>query len=419
MFRKIFYLILFVLVTGIVVSPFFILGSTPLIRETLNFNATEIDRAKSLLKRNDPRRLPPGTIVTQWIDQDEISLIAGYMLTQLGGGGVAVEFHPGRAIIQGTIPIPDNLIGNYLNFSVILGQWSNSLSVESLILGDIAIPGWIAEPVRDYANRALQQIPEYKAALEALNGMQILEDRMLVIFQWRPELVDRLKSRGQNLIVSDEEKQRLLAYSKQIAAVSSNPQLPDTVSLSAFLTPLFFLAEARGGDPVEENRAAILALSFYFSGVDIARMVGVDLPQQNRVSKRLTLSGRYDFAQHFLSSAALTLTGGAGLADTIGLFKELDDAKGGSGFSFTDLGADRSGVRMAEFATANAASARSLQTFLTGQFSEEDFIPDFLDLPEFLPNERFEREYGGVGGAGYNELLADIEGRLDRCRLYQ
>jgi len=404
---------------GLIALPFLLIEQTATVRGQIGNSPVQVDRAKALLKRNDPRRLKSGEVVTQWIDEEEITLIAGYALSQLKGGGVNIELHPGRAYTQLTLGLPDNPIGNYLNIAIYFSQWSSTLTIESLTIGSVTVPGWIAEPIRDYGNQALMRIPEYRAAMQALNGLQLLEDRMLVIYQWQPELVDRLKSQGRDLVVDDALKQRLLAYSKQISAVAANPGLPRETSLTEFLTPLFILAEARGGDPVEENRAALLALSFFFSGVDIARMMGVQLPPGDRVNKRLTLSGRYDFAQHFLTSAALTLTAGQGFADTVGLFKELDDAKGGSGFSFTDLGADRTGVRVAELAVANATSARKVQTFMSGNLTEEDFIPNFLDLPELLPSEEFQRVYGGVGGARYNELLTDIESRLDTCKLFQ
>jgi hypothetical protein len=403
---------------GTIALPFLLIEQNPIIQGQVGNSPAQIDRAKALLKRNDPRRLAAGEVVTQWIDEEEITLIAGYALSQLKGGGVNVELHPGRAYTQLTLGLPDNPIGPYMNISIYFSQWSSTLAIESLSIGSITVPGWIAEPLRDYGNLALMRIPEYKAAMHALNGLQLLEDRMLVIYQWQPDLVDKLKSQGRDLIVDEALKIRLLAYSKQIRLVAANPGLPRETSLTEFLKPLFVLADARGGAPVEENRAALLALSFFFSGVDIARMMGVQLPDGKQVNKRLTLSNRYDFAQHFLTSAALTLTAGQGFADTVGLFKELDDAKGGSGFSFTDLGADRTGVRLAELAVANAASARKVQAFMIKDLKEEQFIPHFLDLPELLTEEEFERVYGGVGGKRYNELVADIESRLDTCSLY-
>ena len=60
-------------------------------------------------------------------------------------------------------------------------------------------------------------------------------------------------------------------------------------------------------------------------------------------------------------SAAIAAAGGGVLADTIGVFKELDDSRGGSGFSFIDLLADRdvdpSGLNLGHCPTSSATEA--------------------------------------------------------------
>ena len=78
-------------------------------------------------------------------------------------------------------------------------------------------------------------------------------------------------------------------------------------------------------------------------------------------SRGLTMAGRGDLAQHFTVSAAVSAAAGAALADFIGLYKEIDDARRGSGFSFADLAADRAGTRLGQLATATEESARRLQ----------------------------------------------------------
>ncbi|MBV1878303.1 MAG: hypothetical protein KUG79_11725 [Pseudomonadales bacterium] len=420
MLKKIFTLGLIGLLLAIFALPFMLVQQESLVRGSVRYDANKTEQAKALLRRNDPRRLQPGEFATKWIDEQELVLIVSYILAQLDDdAAIAIEIHPGRAYIQLTIRLPENPIGPYLNFTLLLNQSSSILSIDSLTLGHLTIPGWIAEFVKQSSHQALLEIPEYSASITSLNGLQLLEDRMLVRFQWQPELLGRIKSKGQAFFVDEDLKIRLLAYAKQINQIANDPSLANKVSLKEFLGPLFYLAQLRGGDPVEENRAALLALSFYFSGIDVARMLGVELPDKTSTKKRLTLSNRYDFAQHFLTSAALTLLVGEGLADKIGLFKELDDAMGGSGFSFTDLGADRAGVRLAEFAISDTTSALQLQTFMTTDFSEASFMPNFLDLPELLTHQNFEENFGGVNGQEYNKLLRKIETRIDQCPLYQ
>ncbi len=119
------------------------------------------------------------------------------------------------------------------------------------------------------------RVPEYSAALEAVNGFRVLEDRMVLVYQWRPELLDRLKAEGRDLLVDEEERQRLVLYGKQIANVAASPDMGDSVSLARFMGPIFRFAQIREGDPVAENKAALLALSMYVGGVDTGRLLGL------------------------------------------------------------------------------------------------------------------------------------------------
>ena len=50
------------------------------------------------------------------------------------------------------------------------------------------------------------------------------------------------------------------------------------------------------------------------------------------------------------------------LSDVIGLYKEIEDSRGGSGFSFNDIAADRAGTRFGEKAVASEDSARGIAT---------------------------------------------------------
>jgi hypothetical protein len=176
------------LILGIVAVPFLAVERYQLVYSQVGYDAVKIDQAKALLKRNDPRRLAPGEFVTQWIDEQEISLAANYLLSQLNEGGVALELHPGYAYGQLSIVLPDNPIGRYLNATLILSQSSNTLNVESLVIGKITIPGPVAEPIQHFVHSQLTRLPEYHAAISSLNGLQLLEDRMLVMYQWNPAL---------------------------------------------------------------------------------------------------------------------------------------------------------------------------------------------------------------------------------------
>lgn len=415
--KKLLVLLLLVF-AGLGVCVVLAVQDAPLVPGSRGYTAIEIDQAKALLKRNDPRRNEPGAVVSQWMDENELGLLAGYALAQMEGGNATVELHPGMAYVNLTVNLPGNPLGRYLNLRLILSQVADIVGIEEMHIGGVHIPGVLADPILQTANTELKRFPEYAAMMEAVNGFRILEDRMVLVFQWRPELLDQLKSEGQQLLVDEEERQRLMLYARQIANIAASPDMDKTVSLARFLGPLFKFAKIREGDAVAENKAVLLSLSMYVGGVDTGRMLGLPR-QEGAVRRQLTLSDRHDFAQHFLMSAALQVTGGDSIANAVGLLKELDDAGGGSGFSFTDLGADRAGVRMGEIATQSATRARQVQEQMSRITDESQFMPDFLDLPELMPDAEFKSRYGGVGGPQYQAIADDIERRINQAPIFR
>ncbi len=133
----------------------------------------------------------------------------------------------------------------------------------------------------------------------------------------------------------------------------------------------------------------------------------------------VTLAGRTDFPQHFTISAALTATAGSPLSDAVGLYKEVDDARRGSGFSFNDIAADRAGTRFGALAMAGPDARARLETVLARGLREADLIPDVRDLPEFMAEPEFLRRFGGVGAPPYRRMMADIEQRIAALPLYR
>lgn len=131
----------------------------------------------------------------------------------------------------------------------------------------------------------------------------------------------------------------------------------------------------------------------------------------------VTLAGRTDFPQHFTISAALAATAGSPLSNAVGLYKEVDDSRRGSGFSFNDIAADRAGTRFGEVATSGNGAAR--QQVLARGLRETDLIPDVRDLPEFMAEPEFLKCFGGIGAPPYRKMMADIEQRISALALYR
>jgi uncharacterized protein YfiM (DUF2279 family) len=243
------------------------------------------------------------------------------------------------------------------------------------------------------------------------------ENRLAVTYVWQADLPTRLRAG----LVPPEDETRLREHQSRLAAVIAElPRRPE-LSLSELIGPMMAFAAARGasGDPVAENRAALLVIAFYANGRGLEAVVPAARTWPRPPVREVLLAGRADLAKHFAISAAIAAHAGAPLSDAIGLYKEVEDARGGSGFSFDDLAADRAGTRFGELATASRASAAALHGRVGAGVGDAGLLPPVADLPSFLRQADFERRFGGVGSPAYRELAAEIERRIDALPLYR
>ena len=187
------------------------------------------------------------------------------------------------------------------------------------------------------------------------------------------------------------------------------------------LTPVFSLAAERSvnGDPVAENRAAILTLTLYTMGQAPGTVIPAGKEWPEPVRRLVTLNRRDDFAKHFIVSAALAANAGTTLSDAVGVYKEIADSRGGSGFSFNDIAADRAGTRFGEDATRSAESAKKLQQRAAAGVRELEIMPATDDLPEFMAEPEFMRRFGGIDAPAYKKMMAKIESRIGALTFYR
>lgn len=381
----------------------------------------DIERAQALIERYDPREEGPRTVRSLVVPERDITRMLSYGVGRLFPAGAHVNIRNRGATISLTGQVPENPLGRYINLRLDLSQIPGAIRIDGLRFGDLQVPGFLADWIGWAVHGALNKDESYRALLASINGFRLADDRLTLVYQWQPDLLDQVRSRGRSLLVGEADRDRLLAYAERIAAATQDSLFGRKMALPEMLGPVFEEAQDRtraGGEAAVENRAAIIALMLYIQGVDIPRLLDVPADERYWIDGRtLTLKGRDDFAQHFLISAGIAASGGSQLADAVGLFKEMDDSRGGSGFSFTDLAADRAGVRFAETATG-PASAR-VQSTLAGGARESDFMPEVGDLPEFMAEAEFVRRYGGVGAPAYKRIASDIDQRIAALAIHR
>lgn len=395
------------------------LAGTPLVAQTARLSHQDIARAKTILKRNDPRGMPAGRRQSIRLDAQDLNLACNYLLQKYADARVHLDLQPGVMHLAATWQIPSLPARHFLNLSADLQADDPAAPhIHQLRIGELAIPDAFAQWLFSRALQRARASPRYRLLSDMVKDLQIEKGRVQLSYEWHPQLLDAVRSE----VLSPQQQAAIVAYHQRLLGLQhSGParrgQMVDV------LPPLFQLAQQRSSEPghapADENRALLLVLGSWASGRSLDRLLPVNQRQRRPAAFRLTLRGRRDLAQHFLVSAALAAAGDTALADAVGLYKELSDSRGGSGFSFADLAADRAGSRLGQLAVATAAGARYLQRQLAGSVGEAMLMPVVDDLPEQLSADQFKHRFGSPESPAYRALLQDIDRRIERCPLYR
>ena len=175
---------------------------------------------------------------------------------------------------------------------------------------------------------------------------------------------------------------------------------------------------SQGRDPIMPNQAAILALGVILGDDNVAWVGGRELSDERKrdrvaLRNRMRIRDRNDLSRHFWVSASLAVLSDPDRAWTVGITKEMaDSTPGGSGFSFVDMAANKTGIRFAVVATRDAQSARALQKRIARGVEVDDLFPRIDELPEGITAEDFQTKFGGLGGTETQRLFQLIDERI-------
>jgi hypothetical protein len=400
--------------------PFFGIQGEPRVQQGSSLTQADAERVTALLRQNDPRSLADGETRSLLLTPRDLNLLLGHAIpfASKQWGRLVLSDH--SAVLDYTLALPSNPLGDYLNLSVDIAEQGGELYLAEARLGDAMIPGWLVNLPAKAIDKLLTAKNEvYRDVMAALESVQLSPEAARVTYRWQADLLDRIEDEGRDLLLPPAERERVLVYYGEIARLSSRA-LQGRSSLAELLQPLFELAlerSASSGQPAAENRALLLALGAVVNGSDIESLTGEQAIIPVPRPMQLTLRGRDDLVKHFVISAALAAGGGESLADTVGVFKELDDSRGGSGFSFPDLLADRAGVELAT--TATGSDAGVLQERMASGLQEGDFMPPIDRLPEGLQEMEFKSRYQDLDNTAYAQVKQEIDNRIAACAVYR
>lgn len=378
-------------------------------------SAHDVERALQLARRHDPRRAIPGVVRGLSLSPHEAELLLNLAAARLHPGRWALTLGAEQMQLSGSLRLPANPLGAWLNVELHWRQRPGLPQLVALRLGRLPLPPalapWLLQRVL-----AWQGLSGWQAIGAAtVQQVRLRPQRIDIVYAWSTDAPAQLVA----ALLPAREQERLRVYAERLAGLAAATPGDPGQPLSAVLPPLFALAHQRsaaGENAALENRAALLVLGMAANGIGLGTLLPARAAELATRPVRLTLAGRNDFPQHYLSSAVLAAETGTPLADLIGQYKELADARSGSGFSFNDIAANRAGTRIGELAVAAPVL---LQQRLARSRSDLDLLPDVSDLPEFVSAAEFNRRYGPPGAAGYESMMRDIEARLAATPLLQ
>lgn len=384
------------------------LDERPLVERSEVISPNSIVQARHLFAAHDPRRQNSGDIRTVAIPAALIDEGVNYVAGRYMHGRGAFTLAENAGEIRLSVAVPGK---RFLNFRSTLQSTNGKLEVSKASLGAMPVPGAAVDFVLTRAVAAYGFGKEWQLAAQAIQNVAVdpASGSVAVTYIWQPSILEHARAAA----MQEDDIRHLQAAHSSFAGLVAHRAPGSKVTLAEVLKATFSGAE---NDTAKRGRAALLVLASYLAGKDLPALVPAarNWPRIRWVN--ITLAGRHDLAQHFVISAGLAAWAGEPIADAIGMYKELEDARHGSGFSFVDLAADRAGTRFGEALMANPAQ---LFAAMKNELVDASLLPPVADLPESLHDAEFKRRFGNHQSAAFQAMQEDIERRLDTLSLYQ
>lgn len=376
----------------------------PAIQRDATLSPTAIAQARWLFLSNDPRHLKPGQVRQLAIPASLLDQGVNYLASRRLPARGAFAIDGNAAQIRLSLPL---LAGRHANLTLKINTREGQPELAAAHLGTLPLPTSLMTALAGSALAASGYQREFELARNALRAVDFDNrgQRLLVTYTWEPALLDRAR----NIAFAPQDLAALQAAQSDFVASLAHHAQGSRLALPGVLGPLLKDRERAG------RRAVLLVMSAYLAEKNLVHLVPQAAQWPKPKPLMLTLLNRYDSAQHFIISAALAAWAGEPIADAIGLYKELADARHGSGFSFADLAADRAGTRFGEMINRDAPELGLLQQ---GNLNDNDLLPSLDALPESLHEAEFRRRFDQPGSSAYRLMSEEIERRLASMPLY-
>lgn len=369
--------------------------------------AQSVKKAREAIRQlRDTRGTASGRIL---IDNSMLAGLSALAGDVSGTTRLKAQIASKRLVVAMSISLPGN---QWLNISAIVAGQFDGFPALQLSVGRLKLPLWAGRPLAEVARWALRAMGADVPPLDTMvRTLSVTEGELSteITLPARTGIVDRvIAARGDGV----DDKLVAQIYCRLTSSQAASPADRLVVQLQRG-----FVGAPAGGS-VTYNRAALVAIAFLVVG-ERAQALAPDAAGQarrcNRAGPTILLADRSDLAKHWALSAALGAVLGDAAGSALGEWKELADSlPSGSGFSFMDLAADRSGLRLARRAVSPATAASTASEL--ARVTEEQLFPiSLIAAQEGLSEREFIERYGNVDADKYRATVRWIDRELNKA----
>jgi len=356
-------------------------------------------------KQLDDLRDSGGSPASVRFDNRALRGVSDLASDAIGVERLEAQVRDGTFTAAASLPLP---IGGWINAAVATSGSNRGFPPLRFSMGRLNLPAWAGRPIAELGRTILR----WRGA-----SLPPLDEMVRGLAVEREALVAEVRLPGGSGVVQGVigfrgvEVDRTAVRRVYCRLAAEQRAVPDR-RLTTQVRRAF--ANIPEQDAAEHNRAAFVALAMFTVNPragDLAGAVRVTRACRSPVEPFL-LAGRNDLAKHWALAAALGAVLGADVASSMGEWKELSDSlPRGSGFSFVDLAATRSGLQMARLAVEPSSAAKVARRLAAA--TDEQLLPiGLLAAREGISEQQFLARYGTIDSRNYATTIAWIDREL-------
>lgn len=405
------------------ITPFAAIELSPQVQRDSQLSEQRVSHIKSMVSKLTSDLRGNSNNFQILISHEHMSAISDLMTISIPRTAVDIQASPLGVYVSATADLMEQRGNMFANVSCLVINDFEGMEVDHCRLGKLYFPGAVVE----WLGLKLLAMTANHAGTElwyTVKSNSRAEDEGVRVANLNLQQVKQnLKSsiQGASSIVGgrDEKLAPLVAtYLDDLQLIASDVQTLEQAIFLAF-RQVGSYTQLRDPENISlHNEAAIWALAIVFANPTFADLIGIDKTGIKR--KSVTLQNRDDLALHFLYSAILEINGGAQTALNIGELKEvMDSMKGGTGYSFADLVADKAGIQFAAYLRNENNDLESSALMLVGRPDQSLYMLPINQQPEGLSNSEFKSRFGSINSPLYKKAVGVIQSNIDQLPLYR